>query len=223
MTGMRSSSVGAVGLAASLVVALLVGCVAHADESEKRERRIGEAAADREHYVSELVLFDAKQIALGELALQRSKDPQVRQFAKQLVEDHRRHLGDLRTWADSKALEIAAIDLSTPENEQGVGGSGNAGIQEGYEERMVGVDKDLDDAIGDAQRDLDKVREKQGREFDKAFMSRVMDDQEDGQELIGDGLDEYRADAAFGLLLNRTANLVDRNMERGKKVKKAFD
>jgi len=223
MSGMRSGGVGAVGVTTALVVGLLVGCVAHAEESQKRERRIGEAAAERELYVSQLVLFDAKQIALGELALQRSEDPQVRRFAKQLVADHRAHLGDLRTWADSQALAIAAVDLSGTPEEQGTGGSGSAGIQEGYEERRASVGRDLDEAIGDAQRDLNEVREKQGKDFDKAFISRVVDDQEQGQELVGDGLDTYRADAAFGLLLNRTGNLIDRHVERGKSVEKAID
>ncbi|MFP2905588.1 DUF4142 domain-containing protein [Pyxidicoccus sp. 3LFB2] len=223
MTGMRSSGVGAVGLAAMLVMGLLMACVAHAGEAEKRERRLGEAAAEREQYVSELVLFNAKQIALGELALQRSKDPKVRQFAKQLVEDHRKNLSDLRTWADGEALQLAAVDLSSQSEAQGTGGSGGAGIQEGYEERMVGVDKDLDEDILDAQEDLDDVRAQEGKDFDKAFMSRVVDDQEDGQELVKDGLNEYRADVDFGLLLNRTGNLVDRQVERGKKVAEAIE
>jgi predicted outer membrane protein len=85
------------------------------------------------------------------------------------------------------------------------------------------VNRDLDEAIEDAQRDLNEVREKQGKDFDKAFISRVVDDQEQGQELVGDGLDTYRADAAFGLLLNRTGNLIDRHVERGKSVEKAID
>ena len=123
------------------------------------------AAAEREEFVSELVLFNAKQIALGELALQRSQDPQVRQFAKQLVTDHRKNLGDLRAWAEEEALEIAAVDLSGSPGEQGVGGSGSAGVQEGYEERMEGVDEDLDEDIGEAQRDLREVQEKQGKEL----------------------------------------------------------
>ncbi|WP_164017804.1 DUF4142 domain-containing protein [Pyxidicoccus trucidator] len=223
MAGMRRSRVGAMGLTATLVVGLLVGCVAHADESEKRERQIGEAAAEREEFVSELVLFNVKQIALGELALERSQDPQVQKFAKQLVTDHRKNLGDLRAWADKEALEIAAVDLSGSPGEQGVGGSGSAGVQEGYEERMVDVDDDLDEDIGDAQRDLREVREKQGKEFDQAFLSRVIDDQREGQELVGDGLDDYRADSDFGLLLNRTGNLIYRNEERGRSVKEALD
>lgn len=222
MAGVRSS-VGAAGLTAALVVGLLVGCAAHAQEAEERERSLGEAAAEQEQYVGELVVFDAKQIALGELALQRSKDPQVRRYARQLVTDHRKHLEDLRAWADGKRMQIAAVDLSTAAPEEGTGGSGNAGIQEGYEERMVGVDKDLDEAIGDAQKDLNEVREKQGKDFDKAFISRAVDDQEEGQELVRDGLDEYRADAAFGLLLNRTGNIVDRHVERGKQVEKVID
>jgi predicted outer membrane protein len=225
MAGLLGRGVGAAGLTAALVVGLLMGCTAHADDSRKQERRIGEAAAEREMYVGQLVLFDAKQIALGELALQRSQDPRVRQYAKQLVADHRKHLNDLRTWADTQSLELAAVDLSGPaeEEQQGTGGSGNAGIQEGYDERMEGMDRRLDEAIGDAQKDLNEVRAKEGTEFDKAFVSRVVEDQEKGQDLVGNGLDTYRADAAFSLLLNRTGNLIDRHVERGKNVEKALD
>lgn len=225
MAGLLGRGRSVAGLTAALVVGLLLGCAAHADDSRKQERRIGEVAADRELYVGRLVLFDAKQIALGELALQRSKDPQVRRYAKQLVEDHRKHLGDLRTWADTQSLELAAVDLAGPAEPEGegVGGSGSAGVQEGYEERMAGADKRLDEAIGDAQKDLNEVREKEGAEFDKAFISRVVEDQEKGLDLVGDGMDTYRADAAFSLLLNRTGNLIDRHVQRGKDVEKALD
>jgi predicted outer membrane protein len=207
----------------ALVMGALVGCAARAEDSRRQERRIGEAAADRELYVGELVLFDVKQVALGELALQRSQDPQVRRFARQLVADHRKHLNDLRTWADTQSLELAAIDLAGPEDEEGVGGAGGAGIQEGYEARMEGVDERLDEAIGDAQRDLSEVREKRGVEFDRAFVSRVIEDQERGLERVEDGLDTYRADAAFSLLLNRTSNVIDRQVRRGRSLEQVLD
>ncbi len=213
---------GGAALAAVLIAGPLVGLDARADDSRKQERRIGEAAAERELYVSELVLFDAKQIALGELALQRSKDAQVRRFARQLVQDHRKHLKSLREWADSQSLEVASVELST-RPEEGVGGSGTAGIAEGYEERIVGVDKHLDQAISDAQKDVNEVREEQGKEFDKAFVSRVVDDQEKGRELLDEGLVTYRGDSAFSLLLNRTDNLASRQVERGKALEKKFD
>ena len=129
---------------------------------------------------------------------------------------------DLETWAESKRIEVAAVDLSAS-SEQGTGGSGSAGVQQGYEERMVGVDKRLDEAVVDAKEDLKEPREKQGKDFDKAFISRVVDDQKDGQEFVGDGLDTYRADAAFGLLLNHTYNQIDQTLERGKQVEKVVD
>lgn len=216
------SSVGVAGLVAALVVGLLVGCSAHAESAEKREREIGKAAAQREEYVGQLAIFDAKQVSLGELALERSQDPQVRQYAKKLVDDHRKHLEDLETWAQSKRIEIAAVDLSISP-EQGTGGSGSAGVQQGYEEHKQGADKKLDEAIDAAKKDVSALEQKQGKEFDKAFISRVVDDQEQGRKLVGDGLDEYRADATFGLLLNHTNNLVEQNLERGKQLEKVVD
>lgn len=223
MAGRLGRGVGAVGLASALVLGALVGCAAQAEDSRRQERRIGEAAADRELYVSELVLFDVKQMALGELALQRSQDAQVRRFARQLVADHRKHLNDLRTWADTQSLELAAIDLAGPAGEEGVGGSGGAGVQEGYKARMEGVDERLDEAIGDAQRDLNEVREKQGVEFDRAFVARVVEDQERGLERVEDGMDTYRADAAFSLLLNHTSNVIERQMRRGESLEKVIE
>ena len=74
MAGVRSG-VGAANLMAALVVGLLVGCAAHAEDSEKQERRIGEAAADRTEFVGQLVVFDAKQIALGELGASNMSGP----------------------------------------------------------------------------------------------------------------------------------------------------
>jgi predicted outer membrane protein len=210
---------GGAALAAMLVTGLLVGTRAHADDSRRQERHIGEAAAERELYVSELVLFNTKQIALGELALQRSKDPQVRRFARQLVRDHRKHLTAVREWAEGQSLEIAAVDLST-RPEEGVGGSG---IEEGYEARIVGVDKHLDQAIGAAQQDVNALREEKGKDFDKAFVSRVVEDQEKGRELLDEGLDTYRGDSAFSLLLNRTDNLASRHAERGRALEEKLD
>jgi predicted outer membrane protein len=213
---------GGAALAAVLATGLLVATGAHADGSREQEAQIGEAVAERELYVSELVLFDVKQMALGELALQRSKDPQVRRFARQLVRDHRKHLEAVREWAEGQSLELAAVDLST-RPEEGVGGSGTAGIEEGYEARIVGVDKHLDQAIREARRDVSSLREEKGKDFDKAFVSRVVEDQEKGRELLDEGLDTYRGDSAFSLLLNRTDNLASRHAERGRALEETLD
>ncbi|MCP3064764.1 DUF4142 domain-containing protein [Myxococcus sp. K38C18041901] len=217
----RNRGGGVAALAAALVFGSMTGS-ALADEAKKdhkEQKRIGEAAAEKELYVGKLALFDAKQIALGNLALEKTQDAKVRTFAQKLVDDHKRHLSGLKAWADSKQIEVATIDLSRPP-QSGTGGSG--AMQEGYDKKMEGVDERLNKAITEAEKDLDKLREKNGREFDKDFLSRVADDGKKGQDMVKDGMDKYRTDAAFSELLRGTREGIASNERQAKEMEKSF-
>ncbi|HEX5752260.1 MAG TPA: DUF4142 domain-containing protein [Archangium sp.] len=55
-----------------------------------------------------------------------------------------------------------------------------------------------------------------GREFDKAFLEQVSDDQDRGKELIEEGLDEYRDDTTLAVFLGRTAPVLSGHLRRVK-------
>ncbi|MCY0999032.1 DUF4142 domain-containing protein [Myxococcus sp. MISCRS1] len=211
---------GVAALAAALVFGSMTGS-ALADDAKKdrkEQKRIGEAVAEKELYVGKLALFDAKQIALGNLALEKTQDEQVRTFAQKLVDDHKQHLSGLKAWADSKQIEVATIDLNQPAS--GTGGSG--AMQEGYDKKMEGVDERLNKAITEAEKDLDKLREKSGKDFDKDFLSRVADDGKKGQDMVADGMKKYETDAAFSELLRRTRQGIASNERQAKEMEKAL-
>ncbi|NVJ22318.1 MULTISPECIES: DUF4142 domain-containing protein [Myxococcus] len=214
---------GGAALAAALVFGSMTGTALAEDEAKKahkEDKRIGEAAAEKELYVGKLALFDAKQIALGNMALEKTQDPKVRTFAQKLVTDHKQHLSDLKAWADSKSIEVATIDLSGP---PGTGGSGaTPGMQEGYDKKMEGVDERLNKRITEAEKELDKLREKNGKEFDKDFLSRVADDGKRGQDLAKEGMDKYETDAAFSALLSKTRRGIASNEKMAKELEKTI-
>ena len=179
------------------------GC-AHsaADRAERQGERVGEAFAEKVRFADQLALFDQKQIALGHVALERSNNPEVRRFAQVLIRDHQNHLADLKTLADSHAFSLALVDLSTQDS--AIGGAGFEGAVQGAEKGDKAYDKKTDKQVKKFIKERDELASLSGREFDKEFLDRVKDDQENGLDLVDEGLDRYREDTSLALLLSRT-------------------
>jgi predicted outer membrane protein len=212
MAGIRGRKASA--LAAAVLSGLLLGSGAYADDSNKEARQIGKVAAEGKLYVDKLAVFNAKQIALGELALQQSEDPMVLKFARQLVQDHRQSQAELKNWTASKAYQMSSIDMS---------GTGGSGIQIGYDEEMKGKDSRKYEAIRDAQKDVNDLRKKDGKDFDKDFLSKVLKDQDKGKELLGEGKDKYENDAVFSSLISKNRTLLDSHIASGKRIQDIID
>lgn len=211
MAGIRGRKTAAL---AAVVSGLLLGSGAYAGDAIKDAREIGKTAAEGKLYVDKLAVFNAKQIAMGELAIQQSEDPMVLKFARQLVQDHRQSQSELKTWADTKAYELSSIDMS---------GTGGSGIQIGFDEAMKGKDGRKYEAIRDAQKDVNDLRKKEGKDFDKEFLSKVINDQEKGKELLGEGKDKYEKDAVFSSLLNKTNVTLEGHIASGKRIQDIID
>ncbi|RYZ33678.1 MAG: DUF4142 domain-containing protein [Myxococcaceae bacterium] len=205
----------------------LMGFAAHADEGESKQdkqqmkqgKAVGEAAAKRVQYVGKLAVFNNRQIKLARLAEQQATDPQVKEFATKLREDHENSQSQLRNWAEQKKMQISALSDSdvTSEDQMGTGGSG---VQEGYQEKMKGSGEKLGKAIDESNEEINKLQAKQGPEFDKAFLSRIAEDQKKGKDVLKEGRKEYKNDAGFLALLSDTERVVSGNETQAKELEK---
>ncbi|WP_375742964.1 DUF4142 domain-containing protein [Corallococcus interemptor] len=205
----------------------LMGFSAHAqDESSKEEKHemkqgkaVGEAAAKRVQYVGKLAVFNNRQIKLARLAEQQATDPQVKEFATKLREDHEKSQESLRTWAQQKKMEVSALTDTniTSEDQMGTGGSG---VQQGYQEKMKGSGEKLGKAFDKTNEEINKLQAKQGPEFDKAFLSRIAEDQKKGKDILEEGRKEYKNDATFLALLSDTERTVRGNETEAKSLEK---
>ncbi|MBZ4330785.1 DUF4142 domain-containing protein [Corallococcus sp. AS-1-12] len=205
----------------------LMGFSAHAqDESSKEEKHemkqgkaVGEAAAKRVQYVGKLAVFNNRQIKLARLAEQQATDPQVKEFATKLREDHEQNQEQLRTWAQQKKMEVSALTDTniTSEDQMGTGGSG---VQQGYQEKMKGSGEKLGKAFDKTNEEINKLQAKQGPEFDKAFLSRIAEDQKKGKDILEEGRKEYKNDATFLALLSDTERTVRGNETEAKSLEK---
>ncbi|WP_239576823.1 DUF4142 domain-containing protein [Archangium primigenium] len=190
-----------VGLLAALGMG---GGCAHSEARQARSQgeKVGEAFAEKARFADQLAIFNQKQIALGQLALERSGNPEVRRFAQVLIRDHQNSLSDLQTLAESKAFSLAMVDLSTQET--ATGGAGLEGAIQGVEKGDKSYDKKTDKQVRKFLERRDELASLEGRQFDKEFLEQIEDDQEAGRDLVNEGLDRYRDDTSLALLLSRT-------------------
>lgn len=223
MVGRLGRAGGAALLAALWGMGPLVGPTARAEAPQAGQTR--DTLSERDLLLGQLALFDAKTIAAGNLALEKSANPQVRQFALRLVEDHRRHLQGLKAWGGSPSMDMVVADLTQPRDTAGIGGSGSkdGGLIPGPSLSMQRADARLEQSVAYAQQNLDTLRHAQGRDFDEAFLKRVIDDQEGGLRLVKQSQATYKDDGAFTLMLDRTGNLADRHLQRAQGLKESIE
>ncbi|NOK10763.1 DUF4142 domain-containing protein [Corallococcus exercitus] len=209
------------------VVTGLMGFAAHADESQSKQEQeqmkqgkaVGEAAAKRVQYVGKLAVFNNRQIEMAKLAEEQASDPRVKEFATKLRQDHEKSQETLRTWAQTKKMQVSALSDSSQTSEDATG-TGGSGVQQGYKEKMKGSGEKLGKAIDTKNEELSKLREKQGPEFDKAFLTRITQDQKKGMEILKEGRKEYKNDAGFLALLSDTETTVSSNETQAKELEK---
>ncbi|AKQ69508.1 hypothetical protein A176_006420 [Myxococcus hansupus] len=219
MAGRLGSAGGVVVLAAMLGGAPFVGLAPRAEASQARQTR--DVLAERDLLLARLALFDASAIASANLALEKSANPQVRQFALRMVEDHRRHLDSLKQWGSSPSMDVVVADLVQPRVTQGQGVGGSGGDDQSMP--MQRADARIERGVSEAQQHLAALRKAQGEDFDKAFLKRVVEDQEQGLHLVKQAQADYKNDGGFTLMLDRTGNLADRHLQRARGLEESFE
>lgn len=213
-------------LGAGLLVSIGMGAACKHQGQYEAERHagkeIGKAVSDKVHFADQLSLFDKKEVALGELALRKSSDTQVRAFAHELIENHQQQQASLESYANASALRLAVIDLAV---EPGVGGSGDMGrlgARESVEKESKKYEKKLDKQISSFKEKERELSAMSGREFDKAFLEQVEKDQKRGRELVDHGLKEYGDDAGLAMVLGRAAPILERQYEHAKALRESI-
>ncbi|ATB36488.1 hypothetical protein CYFUS_001903 [Cystobacter fuscus] len=200
------------------VMGMSVGC-AHDEEKQARHQteKMGEAVAEKVRFADQVALLNQGQIAMGQLALSKSNNPEVRRFARELIREHRRNQADLEALARTKAFSLAALDLGW--EQRGIGGAGYEGAQKGIEKGAGRYDKKLDEQVDEFIERRDRLAGLSGSEFDRAFLDEVRKDQKQGGKLVDEGLGKYRDDATLAVFLSRTAPVLNSHEQRAESLK----
>jgi putative membrane protein len=78
------------------------------DTSDAMKDKAARAAVNTESFVHKAALADMTEIELGQLALQKSQDPGVREFAQRMVKDHTASSAKLKAAAMKEGVAVPA-------------------------------------------------------------------------------------------------------------------
>lgn len=122
-------------IAATLQLAAL-GAVA-GDEKDHAAHTQAMKSLDSQSFVDKAAVSNLAEIQLGQLALQKSQDTQVRQFADRMVKDHSASLAKLKTAAGKDNTTVAStLDAEHQKQQQELSVLNGAAFDEAYGDRM---------------------------------------------------------------------------------------
>jgi putative membrane protein len=107
-----------------------------------------DTAGDVRRFVEQAAIANMAEIQLGDLALQRAKHSEVKQFARMMVTDHTKALAELRTAAQSASVTLPA-DLDDKHHDiyQRLSSLQGSEFDHEYMKAMVGGHEDAADLL----------------------------------------------------------------------------
>ncbi len=139
---------------------LLAGCSRSGDNDTQNKSENVQGSASKvsdANIVATLASADSFEVAVGKLALSRSADKRVKNFARMLINDHTQHEGDMKDLADRAGITPAppSGDTSARHMENVMGRLRSAGKGHNFDKTFVAA------AIADHQQDISEVKDMQ--------------------------------------------------------------
>src|SRR5918995_3328710 len=105
----------------------------------------GSNSNDLQEFVEKATVANMAEIQLGQLALKQAQDPQVKQFAQMMVDEHTKALEQLRTAASSQGLQVAsALDNKHQKLNDKLSKLQGSEFDRAYMDAMVDTHKDTE-------------------------------------------------------------------------------
>lgn len=184
-------------------LAVLFGAPAMAAEGAGAAKEPSESLNKQASIANELALYDQQATAIADMAIERSQTPQVVEYARSMKVAHEKNLTALRTWAVSKKVEIASIDLKVPP--RGTGGAGmSAEEKKAFDEKLSKYGSELREDAKEAQDDIFDLAKAPSGSFDTKFLSMAAELQEDQVDQAKEAQAKFAADKTFASLMSDT-------------------
>jgi putative membrane protein len=136
--------------------------VAGQDDMSNRTSAKAESS-DLQQFVEKASIVNMAEIQLGQLAVERAQDPQVKQFAQTMIDDHTKAQEQLKTVAGSQNLPIpSALDSKHQKLHDKLAKLQGAEFDRAYMDAMV-----------DGHKDAEKLLKKRVERKDKSTASNV--------------------------------------------------
>jgi putative membrane protein len=132
------------------------------ESSTKKEQEAKKKSAlqgsDRK-MMQEIAQSDMAEVAAGKLAAGKAQSDEVKKFAQHMVDDHGKHLGDLRKMAKTKGMELPKAPAKKHQDAmKKLESASGAGFDKAFMEQMV---KDHEEALKLAQNTAKNAKDKE--------------------------------------------------------------
>jgi predicted outer membrane protein len=172
-----------------------------ADKSASADKPAAKTLGKQATVANQMALYDQQASAMADLAIERSQDPKVLQYARQVKTAHQQNLTALRSWADQKKAEIAAISLMVPPR-----GTGGAGMTDDEKKRLddqlAKYEESFREEAREAQDEVFELARADDATFDAKFLSMIQEVHRDQIADAKDAQQAYSADTAFAGLMS---------------------
>jgi putative membrane protein len=128
------------------------------EQKEQSAKKDSLQGSDRK-MMQEIAQSDMAEVAAGKLAAGKAQSDEVKKFAQHMVDDHGKHLGDLRKMAKTKGVQLPASPAKKHQDAmKKLESASGAGFDKAFMEQMV---KDHEEALKLAQNTAKNAKDKE--------------------------------------------------------------
>lgn len=156
-----------------------------------------ELSDDTKDFVKKAAKSGMKEVRLSRLAVERTTNTGVREFAQTLINDHQSANAELASLANQRGmmipLETAAASMrmdeetsstsATPGSMGSTSGSSTTTTTTSQSEEMEEMHNEMEEEISEAEEELSELT---GSEFDQAYVEMMIEDHEEAIDLFED-------------------------------------
>lgn len=180
-----------------------------------------------QQFVRNSLVAGQKEVRLGELALQKSDDPQVKGFARDMVQDHSKLNMELKEIAQRKGLDVPKEDFDTAKTVRPAGDESAINTPAvGSEDRTQDTNKRVKEMEPGAGEDKTISPDRRlegltGVEFDRTFINVMVDDHKKAVNTF-DQASKNLADSELRAFASKALPTLRMHLDRAEKLERQY-
>jgi putative membrane protein len=148
----------AAAVAAAALIAMAGSPSAQDTKKEQQSAKKDSLQGSDRKMMQEIAQSDMAEVAAGKLAAGKAQSDEVKKFAQHMVDDHGKHLGELRKMAKTKGVQLPSTPAKKHQDAmKKLESASGAGFDKAFMEQMV---KDHQEALKLAQNTAKNAKDK---------------------------------------------------------------
>jgi putative membrane protein len=204
-------------------------------EDQRKPAQVQMQNQSPQQFVRHALTDGQNEIRLGELALKKSEDPQIKSFAQEMVQDHSKANTELREIAQRKGFDVPAENYDTaagtatsrrPTGDESAPDSPAVGSEDRPQDtskraKNVEPNDDADVAEERTPASARRLEGLSGAEFDRSFVKVMVDDHKKAVSSF-ESASKYLADSELKAFASKTLPTLRMHLEHAQRLDRSY-